>query len=87
MVISDKEEERDQTMLFRVLTGAASIPTNDFVPTFRRTNKHHSLAFQIHWLKLIFTSAVSSSGLSEIKTPWLPGTFPYIYCWVLQRIK
>ena len=34
-------------MLYKGLKGAASIPTNDLVPPFRRTRNHHSLAFQI----------------------------------------
>ena len=35
-------------MLYKGLKGAASIPTNDFVPTIRHVRKHHSLklAFQ-----------------------------------------
>ena len=50
-------------MLYNGLKGAASIPTNDIVPPVRRTRNHHSLAFQIQWLGLIYTSPVSSPRL------------------------
>ena len=33
-------------MLHKGLKGAASIPTNDLVPSIRHARKHHSLAFQ-----------------------------------------
>ena len=33
-------------MLYKGLKGAASIPTNDLVPSIRCTRNHHSLAFQ-----------------------------------------
>ena len=33
-------------MLYKGLKGAASIPTDDLLPSNRRTRNHHSLAFQ-----------------------------------------
>ena len=33
-------------MLYKGLKGAASIPTNDFVPPIKHVRKHHPLAFQ-----------------------------------------
>ena len=37
-------------MLYKGLKCAASIPKNAPVPPFRRARKHHSLAFQTHFV-------------------------------------
>ena len=43
-----KKRRRDSRiiMLYKVLKGAASIPTNDLVPPIRHVRNHHSFAFQ-----------------------------------------
>ena len=43
-----KKRRKDSSLImpYKGLKGAASIPTDDLVPTNRRTRNHHSLAFQ-----------------------------------------
>ena len=43
-----KKRRRDSRLilLYKGLKGAASIPTDDLIPTIRRSRNHHSLTFQ-----------------------------------------
>ena len=64
MGITENEGENSRPiMLYKGLSGAASIPTNDLVPPIRRTRNHHSLAFQIPMAGTDIYKSVSSPRL------------------------
>ena len=43
--LKNRRKDSRLIMLYKGLKGAASIPTNDLVPSNRRTRNHHFLAF------------------------------------------
>ena len=45
--LKKRMEDNRLIMFYKGLKVAASIPTNDLVPPYRRSRNHHSLAFQM----------------------------------------
>ena len=50
-------------MLYKDLNGKASVPTDDLISLVRRCRNHHSLAYQVPILILIFISVLSPGPL------------------------
>ena len=74
-----KKRSRDNrlVLLYKGLKGAVSIPTDDLIPTIRRSRNHHSLTFQIPQ-ELTFTRAHSSLKQSEIGMPFQIRSLPLL---------
>ena len=68
-------------MFYKNLKGAASIPTDDLVPTIRHVRKPHTLAFQAPLLILTFTRAASSPRILEI------GILLHIFSFLLLKVQ
>ena len=73
-----KKRGRDSrlVLLYKSLKGAVSIPTDDLIPSIRRSRNNHSVTFQTPLQELTFTKAHSSLKQSEIGMPFQNRSLP-----------